>query len=190
MAAFQACFTARGWDVPESFIHDHFIGRRAPDVFRELDGPWHAVDPIELAAESLTYLDFAANPPRRLPGATAAFESWVGRVPTAIVTSAPRAWAEQAIAIIGGPAPDVLLAADSYVLGKPHPEPFLTACRDLGVDPYRALAFDDAVHGVRSARTAGVGLVVGVTTWVAPLSLIDAGAHATTPHLAALNSPS
>nr|NLD40778.1 HAD family phosphatase [Actinomycetales bacterium] len=188
VAAFRACFAARGWDIPEPYIVEHFIGRRATEVFRELDGPWTGLDPAALAAESLTYLDFEAIPPLALPGATAALSAWKGRVPIAIVTSAPRWWAEQSLGIVGGAAPDLVVAADSYERGKPHPDPFTTAGRLLDVDPARALAFDDAEPGVASARSAGVGLVVGVTTHLDGPVLEAAGAHATAPDMGVLSA--
>lgn len=183
VAAFRACFEVRGWDISEAYIHEHFIGRRATEVFRELDGPWRGLDPAALAAESLTYLDFEAIPPIPLPGAAAALSAWKGRVPLAIVTSAPRWWAENALDIIAGPAPDMVFAADSYERGKPHPDPWLAACRELDIDPTLAVAFDDAVPGVVSARAAGLGLVVGVTTHLGGPVLEAAGAHATSPSL-------
>ncbi|MDO5495020.1 MAG: HAD family phosphatase [bacterium] len=179
VAAYLACFTARGWDVPESDVYRHFAGRRAAEVFRQVPGPWSGVDPVELAAESLTYMDFEEVPPVPLPGAAEALTTWRGRVPIAIVTSAPRWWAERSLEIIGIPAPSLVVAGDSYERGKPDPEPYLTACRDLDVDPALAIAFEDALPGIESARGAGVGLVVGVTTHADGAVLQAAGAHAT-----------
>ncbi len=46
--------------------------------------------------------------------------------------------------------------------GKPSPDIFLEAARRLGVDPGRAVVFEDAVAGVRAARAGKFGLVVGV----------------------------
>lgn len=39
--------------------------------------------------------------------------------------------------------------------GKPHPDIFLTAAEDLGVDPKKCWAFEDAPAGVLSAKAAG-----------------------------------
>lgn len=43
--------------------------------------------------------------------------------------------------------------------GKPHPAVFLTAARQLGVDPRTCLAFEDSPPGVESARGAGMRVV-------------------------------
>jgi beta-phosphoglucomutase family hydrolase len=46
--------------------------------------------------------------------------------------------------------------------GKPAPEQFLEAARQLGVMPKRAVVIEDAVSGVQAGRRGGFGLVVGV----------------------------
>ena len=39
--------------------------------------------------------------------------------------------------------------------GKPHPEPYLTAARQLDVDPRECLAIEDSDTGATSAAAAG-----------------------------------
>lgn len=46
--------------------------------------------------------------------------------------------------------------------GKPAPDMFLEAARQLGVAPERAAVFEDAESGVEAGRAGGFGLVVGV----------------------------
>lgn len=46
--------------------------------------------------------------------------------------------------------------------GKPAPDTFLAAARRLGVEPARAVVFEDALAGVEAGRAGGFGLVVGV----------------------------
>jgi beta-phosphoglucomutase family hydrolase len=46
--------------------------------------------------------------------------------------------------------------------GKPAPDTFLAAARDLGVEPARAAVFEDALAGVEAGRAGGFGCVVGV----------------------------
>lgn len=46
--------------------------------------------------------------------------------------------------------------------GKPAPDAFLTAARDLGVDPAQATVLEDAPAGVAAGRAGGFGCVIGV----------------------------
>lgn len=61
--------------------------------------------------------------------------------------------------------------------GKPSPDIFLEAAELLGVDPARAVVFEDAVAGVRAGRAGGFGWVVGVDRGGdAEQALLSAGA--------------
>lgn len=50
----------------------------------------------------------------------------------------------------------VIASGDVVAHGKPHPEPYLHAARELGVDPRHCLAIEDSPTGVTSATRAGV----------------------------------
>ena len=41
---------------------------------------------------------------------------------------------------------------------KPHPEPFLQAATELGIEPGRCWAFEDSGNGIRSAAAAGMNV--------------------------------
>jgi HAD superfamily hydrolase (TIGR01509 family) len=60
---------------------------------------------------------------------------------------------------------DVIVTSDDCSNGKPHPEPYLTAIRKLGVDAQQCLAVEDTPRGLASAISAGVPCVV-VPTWL------------------------
>lgn len=49
-----------------------------------------------------------------------------------------------------------------HLAGKPAPDAFLLAAKQLGVEPKRAVVFEDAISGVRAGNAGGFGLVVGV----------------------------
>jgi beta-phosphoglucomutase family hydrolase len=57
---------------------------------------------------------------------------------------------------------DGIVAAQRGLRGKPAPDTFLAAARDLGVDPTASAVFEDAVAGVEAGRAGGFGAVVGV----------------------------
>jgi beta-phosphoglucomutase family hydrolase len=57
---------------------------------------------------------------------------------------------------------DGLVARERDLPGKPAPDTFLAGAADLGVDPTRAVVFEDALAGVEAGHAGGFGLVVGV----------------------------
>ncbi|MGW4549746.1 beta-phosphoglucomutase family hydrolase [Streptomyces violaceorubidus] len=57
---------------------------------------------------------------------------------------------------------DGVVARERNLPGKPHPDTFLAAARDLGVEPSRAAVFEDALAGMDAGRSGHFGYVVGV----------------------------
>jgi beta-phosphoglucomutase len=98
-----------------------------------------------------------------------------GGVPIAIASSAPpenRAMVIDGLALRDHVA--IVVAAEGLP-GKPAPDVFLEAARQLGVSPIDCLAFEDAVSGVQAAFRAGM-LVGAVTTNNSAATLMAAGA--------------
>jgi HAD superfamily hydrolase (TIGR01509 family) len=56
---------------------------------------------------------------------------------------------------------DVVIAGDDVTLGKPHPEPYLLAAAQLGVNISDCIAFEDSETGLRSAESSGA-IAVGI----------------------------
>lgn len=46
--------------------------------------------------------------------------------------------------------------------GKPEPDMFLAAARQLGVNPKRSIVVEDAIAGVQAGKRGGFGLVIGI----------------------------
>lgn len=57
---------------------------------------------------------------------------------------------------------DGTVAARQGLRGKPHPDTFLAAARQLGVPASQAVVFEDAIAGVEAGRAGEFGFVVGV----------------------------
>ncbi|MFI1131050.1 HAD family hydrolase [Streptomyces althioticus] len=57
---------------------------------------------------------------------------------------------------------DGVVAAERGLPGKPAPDTFLAAARELGVEPARAAVFEDALAGMDAGRAGRFGYVVGV----------------------------
>ncbi|SED84969.1 HAD-IA family hydrolase [Streptomyces sp. KS_5] len=76
-------------------------------------------------------------------------------VPTALVTASPRAVADTVLEALGASRFAVSVTADDTDRTKPAPDPYLAACRALGVDPAACVAVEDTRTGVSSAEAAG-----------------------------------
>ncbi len=54
----------------------------------------------------------------------------------------------------------VIVGGDMVEKSKPHPEIYLLACEKLGVKPERAIAIEDSLNGLKSARLAGMKTIM------------------------------
>ncbi|MGC0342241.1 HAD-IA family hydrolase [Streptomyces sp. SLBN-8D4] len=82
------------------------------------------------------------------------------QIPTALVTASPRAVADTVLEALGGASRfAVSVTADDTEHTKPAPDPYLAACRALGVDPSGCVAVEDTETGVRSAEAAGCAVL-------------------------------
>jgi sugar-phosphatase len=81
----------------------------------------------------------------------------------AVVTSATRRLADARLDE-AGIHPKTLITADDITRGKPDPEPYLLAARELDVDPARCVVFEDAPAGLQAGRAAGMTTVALATT--------------------------
>ncbi|MFF4880043.1 MULTISPECIES: HAD family hydrolase [unclassified Micromonospora] len=80
-------------------------------------------------------------------------------IPTALVTSSGRPLVEIALDTLGRDSFDAVVCGDEVVAAKPHPEPYLTAARLLGVPIGRCVAIEDSPTGVASALAAGAAVL-------------------------------
>jgi len=109
------------------------------------------------------------------PGALALLDALArDGVPTALVTASPRSVADSVLAVLGADRFRVSVTADDTARTKPDPDPYLAACRALGVDPARCVAVEDTPTGVHSAEAAGCAVLA-----VPSLAPIEAAAGRT-----------
>jgi sugar-phosphatase len=149
--AWGAFARRRGLDEEET--HRFAMGRPTresiallvPEGERDAEQAWIDRDEVEDAGSVLAY-----------PGAA---ELLAGPIPIAVVTSGSTELATARLRGAGLEPPAVLVTADRIERGKPDPEPFLLAARELGVDPARCLALEDAPPGIESALAAGMPVV-------------------------------
>lgn len=76
-------------------------------------------------------------------------------IPTALVTMSLGRMAHQVAEAVPFAAFDRVVAGDDVVHGKPHPEAYLTAAAQLGVDIRDCVAIEDSAPGVASAAASG-----------------------------------
>jgi beta-phosphoglucomutase len=80
----------------------------------------------------------------------------------------------------------VVITGDEVAQGKPDPALFLRAAQDLGLEPSALIAFEDAVSGVKAARSAGMKCIgIGQPDRVS--ILLDAGANYVVPDFQSLS---
>jgi beta-phosphoglucomutase family hydrolase len=84
---------------------------------------------------------------------------------TAVVSASrncPAVLATAGIADLFDVRVDGEVAARLHLAGKPAPDTFLEAARQLGVAPARAVVVEDAIAGVQAGQAGQFGLVIGV----------------------------
>jgi HAD superfamily hydrolase (TIGR01509 family) len=81
-------------------------------------------------------------------------------VPCALVTMSYKRFVAPILAALPEGAFRSVVTGDAVSQGKPHPEPYLKAARNLGVDPGECLAIEDSNTGARSAVAAGCTVLV------------------------------
>ena len=83
--------------------------------------------------------------------------------PIGLVSNSPLAFVRRSLEIVGfHDRFDVVLSAHEVAAPKPSPEPYLEACRRLGVEPGPdVIALEDSPTGVAAARAAGL-TVIGI----------------------------
>jgi HAD superfamily hydrolase (TIGR01509 family) len=96
-------------------------------------------------------------------GAREVLERLQGKVPIGLVSNSPLRFVRRSIELAGfEDFFDVVLSAHEVAAPKPAPDPYLEACRRLGVEPGPdVVALEDSPTGVAAARAAGL-TVIGI----------------------------
>jgi len=146
---------------------------------------WYGVTPTVAAVTDASawllarMVELFAGEVRVLPGVEALLDELASeQVPVALVSSSYRPLVD-AVLRRGLAAFGVTVAGDEVQHGKPHPEPYLTACRLLGADPRHCVVLEDSHAGIASGEAAGCAVVAvpsvpGVVVEPAPRRLVAA----------------
>jgi HAD superfamily hydrolase (TIGR01509 family) len=81
-------------------------------------------------------------------------------VPCGLVTMSWQRFVTPILEVLPPSTFAAVVTGDRVELGKPHPEPYLLAAEELGVDPSACLAIEDSNTGAKSAEAAGCTVLV------------------------------
>ncbi len=76
-------------------------------------------------------------------------------VPTGLVSSSYRTVMDAVLDTVGSQWFTTTVSADDVLRTKPHPDPYVAAAANLGVDPTWCVALEDSTTGSAAARAAG-----------------------------------
>jgi HAD superfamily hydrolase (TIGR01509 family) len=112
-------------------------------------------------ARNARYAELLSTDLRVIDGVAECLETLHGRVPMAIVTSSLRS-AFESIHRQTGLLDyfEFALTSGDYDRHKPHPEPYLSAAKRLGVAPEKCVVVEDTERGLQSATRAGMRCLV------------------------------
>jgi HAD superfamily hydrolase (TIGR01509 family) len=72
---------------------------------------------------------------------------------------------------------DVLIAGDQCPKPKPYPDPYLSACKQIGLPSNKSIVFEDSKVGILSGRTVQPKCLVGMKTVFTDVELKKLGVH-------------
>ena len=98
-----------------------------------------------------------------------------------LVTGTSRQEVERVVPAAVRRAFEVIVTGDQVTRGKPDPEPYRTTCRHLRTRPADTLVIENAPYGIRSARRAGIGLILALASSLPARYLHEADLVVTSP---------
>ncbi len=153
------CRAMEGWNCP--FTEDLFYewaGIPVPRTVEMLNERFGlAMPPHEISRRREELYHEVLDQVGPIPSVVETIHEYHARIPFAVVSGSPRASIVKTLTTLGLlDRFETIVGAEDYTHGKPHPEPFLTAAKRLGVDPQKCLVFEDGEPGIASAKSAGM----------------------------------
>ncbi len=161
----------RGRELSEEELAVHMHGRPNAYVLNYLTG--REISAAELltliqAKESL-YRELCLSNPGGLqlsPGAPELLDTLVARsIPRTIATSSEKTNLDFFIGQLGLQRwfdVEKIVYDDGRRPGKPAPDMYLAAARNIRLPPKECIVVEDAISGVQAARVAGIGYIIGI----------------------------
>jgi HAD superfamily hydrolase (TIGR01509 family) len=140
-------------------IVDEFAGLPIPRVVEEINKRYRThFDPLEFERrkEDLFYNEFIK---KTVPVAYVVqhLKANAGKAKIGVVSGGSRRAVQKTLETLGIAAlVEVLVCSGETERGKPFPDPFLAAAKELGVAAQDCLVFEDGEAGVKAAQAAGM----------------------------------
>ncbi|KIY51884.1 HAD-like protein [Fistulina hepatica ATCC 64428] len=179
--SFYTTLIRRLTSIPE---HDNdnavFVNDDVGDVTAECSAHLTKSDLREAELELAAWQIEAASVDRSvriLPGVRKMIDS-IPEGRYAVATSGAKTYAHGCMTRVGITPPAVTITADDKRLkaGKPFPDPFLLAARELGFDASRCVVFEDSPSGIRAGVASGA-TVIALCTSHDRSKIENCGAH-------------
>lgn len=150
------------WGVQDE--PENYLGLSVDDTAERLSAARGEASSRSRLTEELTarYSGLLAGGVSPMPGAVELVTSLARRIPVAVASNGLRHDVRSMLGespLLG--AAHTVCTLEDVAVGKPAPDLYLAACDRLGLEPRRAVAFEDSPAGARAALAAGLA-VVGV----------------------------
>jgi HAD superfamily hydrolase (TIGR01509 family) len=158
----RSCFSEAGFTLDEAYWGIEYLGnaKHSSQIARELGMPAEVAAPL-LERRNNAFVEMIRHTVPLMPKVRETIESLAGTVRMGLVTGSPR----DKVELMHGPNGllrhfEVIVTDDEVGNPKPHPEPYLKALEQLGLEPAQCLAVEDSRRGLASAHAAGIDCIV------------------------------
>ncbi|MFP3908687.1 MAG: HAD family hydrolase [Archaeoglobaceae archaeon] len=144
-------------DIPQ-WLWSESMGKRLIDFLHDLVKVLDLKESVETLNQrrSEVFLKLVEEELQPLPGALESLDLLNNHFKIGLASSGTRKYLEMVVDRFDiRKCFQVIVSGDEVEYGKPHPEVYLTASRKLGLNANECLVFEDATHGIRSAKEAG-----------------------------------
>lgn len=146
-----------GVSIDLAYVARHFLGRSYPTVMETIRREFQLTLPPEFEVNYRARLLASFERELKVMPGVADVIATLGR-PFCVATSSSPMRAAKSLQMVGlGHLATTNLFTSSMVAhGKPAPDLFFHAAREMGADPARCLVIEDSLTGIRAARAAGM----------------------------------
>lgn len=146
-----------GVSVDLAYVARHFLGRSYPTVLKQIRSEFDIILPDDFEDKYREKLLKAFKKDLKImPGVAEVIDQL--SVPFCVATSSSPTRVSQSLGLVGllDRCEGRIFTATMVANGKPAPDLFLYAAREVGVAPERCLVIEDSVNGILAGQAAGM----------------------------------